>query len=145
MVILISPCFSLWEITAVAAVVLVNSISLCDFLNFVFFYHYMIIWFLLKLLLIQIEYPEIEDLAKPRHRFMSSYEQVEFSFIDLHLLLSFFLCVMKSKLWIYLLYTRPCFNFSLGHIFMYRGCNHLIKDTSVACLQLNLMKQFLSR
>lgn len=24
----------------------------------------------------QIEYPEIEDLAKPRHRFMSSYEQV---------------------------------------------------------------------
>ncbi|KAI4365626.1 hypothetical protein MLD38_021592 [Melastoma candidum] len=26
-------------------------------------------------LLFQIEYPEIEDLAKPRHRFMSSYEQ----------------------------------------------------------------------
>jgi len=26
----------------------------------------------------QIEYPEIEDLAKPRHRFMSSYEQVDF-------------------------------------------------------------------
>ncbi|PNX56295.1 splicing factor 3A subunit 2-like protein, partial [Trifolium pratense] len=23
----------------------------------------------------KIEYPEIEDLAKPRHRFMSSYEQ----------------------------------------------------------------------
>lgn len=26
--------------------------------------------------LLQIEYPEIEDLSKPRHRFMSSYEQV---------------------------------------------------------------------
>ncbi|XP_023882842.2 uncharacterized protein LOC111995165 [Quercus suber] len=26
-------------------------------------------------LLFQIEYPEIEDLSKPRHRFMSSYEQ----------------------------------------------------------------------
>ncbi|KAL6336631.1 hypothetical protein AAG906_035945 [Vitis piasezkii] len=26
-------------------------------------------------LLFQIEYPEIEDLAKPRHRFMSSFEQ----------------------------------------------------------------------
>lgn len=26
-------------------------------------------------LLFQIEYPEIEDLARPRHRFMSSYEQ----------------------------------------------------------------------
>jgi len=26
--------------------------------------------------MMQIEYPEIEDLAKPRHRFMSSYEQV---------------------------------------------------------------------
>ncbi|XP_059436647.1 uncharacterized protein LOC132169669 [Corylus avellana] len=26
-------------------------------------------------LLFQIEYPDIEDLAKPRHRFMSSYEQ----------------------------------------------------------------------
>ena len=25
---------------------------------------------------LQIEYPEIEDLTKPRHRFMSSYEQV---------------------------------------------------------------------
>lgn len=28
-----------------------------------------------KSLLFQIEYPEIEDLAKPRHRFMSSFEQ----------------------------------------------------------------------
>ena len=27
---------------------------------------------------VQIEYPEIEDNAKPRHRFMSSYEQVIF-------------------------------------------------------------------
>lgn len=27
---------------------------------------------------VQIEYPEIEDNAKPRHRFMSSYEQVGF-------------------------------------------------------------------
>jgi hypothetical protein len=26
----------------------------------------------------QIEYPEIEDGTKPRHRFMSSYEQVLF-------------------------------------------------------------------
>ncbi|PKI54953.1 splicing factor 3A subunit 2 [Punica granatum] len=28
-----------------------------------------------RALLFQIEYPEIEDLTKPRHRFMSSYEQ----------------------------------------------------------------------
>src|ERR1044072_8793231 len=35
-------------------------------------------------LLLQIEYPEIEELTKPRHRFMSSYEQVyDFDFIDL--------------------------------------------------------------
>lgn len=26
--------------------------------------------------MMQIEYPEIEDLVKPRHRFMSSFEQV---------------------------------------------------------------------
>lgn len=26
--------------------------------------------------LVQIEYPEIEDNTKPRHRFMSSFEQV---------------------------------------------------------------------
>ncbi|XP_027335672.1 splicing factor 3A subunit 2 isoform X3 [Abrus precatorius] len=33
-------------------------------------------------LLFQIEYPEIEDLTKPRHRFMSSYEQVPSTEID---------------------------------------------------------------
>ena len=34
-------------------------------------------------LLFQIEYPEIEDLIKPRHRFMSSYEQVGLDFTGL--------------------------------------------------------------
>ncbi|KAI5442543.1 hypothetical protein KIW84_011549 [Lathyrus oleraceus] len=33
-------------------------------------------------LVFQIEHPEIEDLAKPRHRFMSSYEQVPSTEID---------------------------------------------------------------
>lgn len=35
---------------------------------------------------VQIEYPEIEDNAKPRHRFMSSYEQVGFHIYNQSLL-----------------------------------------------------------
>lgn len=31
--------------------------------------------YLLLLLLLQVEYPEIEEGTKPRHRFMSAYEQ----------------------------------------------------------------------
>lgn len=50
--------------------------------------------FLLTLFVKQIEYPEIEDLAKPRHRFMSSYEQVDllstgFFAENLHMLCQF--------------------------------------------------------
>lgn len=40
----------------------------------------------------QIEYPEIEDLSKPRHRFMSSFEQV-YSIFELSLIPNRFLMI----------------------------------------------------
>lgn len=44
-------------------------------------YNKLYAFFLFHFLLMQIEYPEIEDLTKPRHRFMSSFEQVFCVFI----------------------------------------------------------------
>lgn len=46
---------------------------------------------------VQIEYPEIEDNAKPRHRFMSSYEQVGFHIYNQSLLTENLLVACNSR------------------------------------------------
>lgn len=84
--------------------------------------HY--VWFVM-----QIEYPEIEDMTKPRHRFMSSYEQVR---------CAFFICIKWNWFTMYIWYQN-CMLTNLSFDWC-RESSHLTKNSSIFYVQLNLMR-----